>query len=348
MNTAVSPFSSRSVYVTIDPSSVKLNPNAPAGAVNSVADPVPTSTIESVCSAVSGGGAFDPSCAGCSLSLPSVLIATTAPATRSATTSAYTAALFCATRRRWPRCCRSSASGSGRTFCVAIWNTSWISGIPRSFRGTEGFSALARQGPDRGRTNAQDARRLLGWVPEQIDEQEGGSLARADLEEGLAQGCAHLPLEKRIAPPRDRDDLADRHRRSAPAHPESVQGNAEQVAGRVVDPPDLAPAFPQAQERVLHQLLRVVSVPGHEVESLEEAFVFLLEELVEAGPCLGAFRGELHDLPLCSHDPWMHEAPRSLPRMLAVSLFEGEADEARRADLRVPQAHGWTSGFHGP
>ena len=79
---------------------MKSNADAPAGAVNAVAVPVPTSTIESVCSAVSGGGGFDPSCAGCSLSLPSVLIATTAPATMSTTTRAYTAARFCATRRR--------------------------------------------------------------------------------------------------------------------------------------------------------------------------------------------------------------------------------------------------------
>ncbi len=185
-------------------------------------------------------------------------------------------------------------------------------------------------------------------------------MARAELEQELPHVRAHLRIEEHIAPLRDRDDLPDRHRRSAPAHPEPIQGDAEQVAGRVVDPPDLVPALPQAQERVLHQLLRVVAVPGHEVQSLEEAFVFLLEERVEAGPCLDAFRGELHDLTLCSHDPWMHEDPQALPRMLAAFVFEGEPDERELSSspLVPPRGSGsprgqssysgWTSGFHGP
>ena len=192
--------------------------------------------------------------------------------------------------------------------------------------------ALARQGPHRGRTNAQDPRRLLGWVPEQVHEQEGGPLARADLEQELPHVRAHLRIEEAVASLRDRDDLPDRHRRSASAHPEPVQGDAEQVAGRVLDPPDLAPTLPQAQERVLHQLLRVVSVPGHEVQSLEETPMFLLEELVEAGPCLGAFRGELHDLTLCSHDPWMHEALQVL-----LGCWQGSRSKARPDAVRAPR-----------
>src|SRR4249920_1877010 len=322
------------MYVTIDPSSVKSNPDASAGAVNAVAVPVPTSTIESVCSAAWGGGGLEPEPAGWTSSLVSVLIPIATPATRSSATRMYTAALLCATRCRWPRCCRSSASGSGRTFCVAIRNTSCTSGIPRSFHGSEGLATLARECPHRGRTNAQDARRLLGRIPEQVHEQEGGPLARADLEQELPHVRAHLRLEERIAPLRDRDDLPDRHRRSASAHPEPVQGDAEQVTGRVLDPPDLVPAFPEFQERILHQFLRVVPIPGHEVQGLEEAFVFLLEERVEAGPCLDAFRGELHDLTLCSHDPWMHEDPQALPRMLAGFPSEGEKDGRVHARIR--------------
>ena len=37
-------------------------------------------------------------------------------------------------------------------------------------------------------------------------------------------------------------------------------------------------------ERLLGELLRVLAVPGDEVEGLEEVFAFLLEELVENGP----------------------------------------------------------------
>ena len=55
------------------------------------------------------------------------------------------------------------------------------------------------------------------------------------------------------------------------AHPEPVQGHAEQVCGGIGDRADPAPALPELQERVLHQLRRVVPVPGHEVQGLEEA-----------------------------------------------------------------------------
>jgi hypothetical protein len=46
--------------------------------------------------------------------------------------------------------------------------------------------------------------------------------------------------------------------------------------------------------------------------------VLVLEELVEAGPCLDAFDGEHHDLPLCSHVSWMREG-RLLLRRRAYS-----------------------------
>ena len=69
---------------------------------------------------------------------------------------------------------------------------------------------------------------------------------------------------------------------------------------------DLIPAFPQPQERLLHQLLGVGAVAGDEVESLEEPLVLLLEERVESGPTIDAFLGERNDLTLCSHGPWTH------------------------------------------
>src|SRR4029079_13278828 len=62
----------------------------------------------------------------------------------------------------------------------------------------------------------------------------------------------------------------------------------------------------------LHQILRVLPVPRDEVQRLEEALVLLLEERVEAGPCLDAPGGEPHGLALCSHVPWMHEEPPAL------------------------------------
>ena len=82
------------------------------------------------------------------------------------------------------------------------------------------------------------------------------------------------------------------------------------------------------EERLLHQLLGVVTVPGHEVESLEEAYVLLLEERVEAGPCLDAFRREPHHLTLCSHEPWTREGH--------VPLMCDAREIGRAGALRAP------------
>src|SRR5262245_28573626 len=93
---------------------------------------------------------------------------------------------------------------------------------------------------------------------------------------------------------------------------ERVQRDAEQVRGRIVDHLDPVPALPELQERLLHQLLRVGSIAGDEVESLEEPFVLLQEERVESGPPLDALLRERNDLTLCSHGPWTHGRHRAL------------------------------------
>ena len=53
-------------------------------------------------------------------------------------------------------------------------------------------------------------------------------------------------------------------------------------------------------------------LPRDEVEGLEQAFVFFLDERVEAGPCVDTLGRESHDLALCSHLTWMHEEPPAL------------------------------------
>src|SRR4029079_16161430 len=118
----------------------------------------------------------------------------------------------------------------------------------------------------------------------------------------------------------------ERDRRTAAPRPERVQRDPEQVRGRIVDPLEVVPAFPQPQERLLHQLFRIVPIAGDEVESLEEAFVFLREERVESGPPFGALRGEPDDFTLCSHGPWTHDAHRALtgPALLADANPGGE------------------------
>ena len=58
-NTCSFPFSSRSLYVAIDPSDVTSNPDALEDAVIVVSCPDPTSTMASVCSTASCSGATD-------------------------------------------------------------------------------------------------------------------------------------------------------------------------------------------------------------------------------------------------------------------------------------------------
>src|SRR4030095_6210043 len=74
------------------------------------------------------------------------------------------------------------------------------------------------------------------------------------------------------------------------------------------------PSLPELQERILRQVLRVFAIAGDEVQGLVETFVLVLDELVEAGPCLDAFGREPHDLTLRPHDPWMREPHRSSRR----------------------------------
>src|SRR5436189_6009608 len=118
-------------------------------------------------------------------------------------------------------------------------NTSCTSGIPRSFRRSEGLSALGCQGPHGGWTHAQDARCLLGRVAEQVHEQESGPLPRRDLEEELSHIGAQLRVEEDVTALRDRDDFPDGHRRTTATHPEPVQGDPEEVGGEVLYPVDL-------------------------------------------------------------------------------------------------------------
>jgi hypothetical protein len=52
----------------------------------------------------------------------------------------------------------------------------------------------------------------------------------------------------------DAEELPDGQGGSPAAHPEPVQGDAEEVRGGILDPVDLVPLFPQPQERFLHEL----------------------------------------------------------------------------------------------
>ena len=80
----------------------------------------------------------------------------------------------------------------------------------------------------------------------------------------------------------------------------------------VVDPVDRLPAYPELQERLVHEVGGVVAIPGDEVQRLEQAPVLVLVERPEVA---GATRGlvKLHDFTLCLHHPsTMPRAPIAL------------------------------------
>lgn len=132
-------------------------------------------------------------------------------------------------------------------------------------------------------------------------------MPRRDPHEQLANVRPHLRLEERVRGFRHRHELADRNGSSPSPHAEPVQRHSEEVARGVVDPIDVVPPFPQAQERVLRELLRVLAVAGDEVEGFEQALAFFLEERVETGPCLDQLERDAHGVFLCSHATWMRE-----------------------------------------
>ena len=81
-------------------------------------------------------------------------------------------------------------------------------------------------------------------------------MPRRDPQEQLANVRSHLRLDERVRGFRNRDESSDRDGSSPSPHPEAVQRDAEEVAGGIIDPIYVTPPFPQAQERVLGELLR--------------------------------------------------------------------------------------------
>src|SRR5437870_3237635 len=207
------------------------------------------------------------------------------PAGRVTTNSSARSAMIAAAAAKAPslrlraarRClapCRSKAPGSGRTFSIAERSTSRASGIPRFLCCSQRLPAFGRESSHGRGPNTQDPRRLLRWVSEQVNEHESGALALSEPEEKPPHIGTHVCIEERITALRDGGGLPERHRHATTTRPEPVERDPEQVRGGVVDPMDRIPSLPELQERILHQLLRVAAVPGHQVEGLEEALVF--------------------------------------------------------------------------
>ena len=187
--------------------------------------------------------------------------------------------LFCASAVAALGAAARGPPGSGRTFCVAMRKTSWTSGIPRLLPSLEGLvdPCVARVLTVDGRT-----RRMRAACSEEYPSRSTSTRAarwRGVTSAGVAARPRASPRRGRrprlpgSGPPSGAPSpLGD----AASGTRSARRGRGSRSGRRSVS--ISIPPFPQLQERVLHQLLRVLAVPGHEVESLEQALVLLLPQ----------------------------------------------------------------------
>src|SRR5205809_6105656 len=221
---------------------------------------------------------------------------------------AAAAATTIAPRRRFRdlRRCRSSCllreSRSGSVCWVTMSKTSLRSCIGASFAAEHG-SPLRGERADGRRTDAHDPCGLSGAVSVQIEQDEGGSLPWGEAPEHPQDVLAYVDLVERVANDAEVDGALRGPACGAQPHPVPVERHLEEVGGGIVDPVDRVPAFPELRERLLHQVGSVRTVPGHEVERLEQTPVLLLEERPEVLGGRDPLRRKLHDLAFCLHHP---------------------------------------------
>src|SRR4029453_443346 len=98
---------------------------------------------------------------------------------------------------RWRFSCSRHESRSGSPIClVVISNTSLRSGIRASL--SEYGTALRRERTDGRRTDAHDPSGLLGVVAVQVEQDEGGALARREAEQDPAEVFPQVHLVERV------------------------------------------------------------------------------------------------------------------------------------------------------
>ena len=100
---------------------------------------------------------------------------------------------------------------------------------------------------------------------------------------------------------REPDGSADREHGPPVTLAEQVHRGPVEVPDGVVHPADAVPSLPHPEERVLHQLLRLGAVPGHEPQPPEQGPSLGLVEGLE-----GAGRLELVEGRIRGDDPFGH------------------------------------------
>src|SRR4029453_6970552 len=128
---------------------------------------------------------------------------------------------------------------------------------------------------------------------------------------------------------------------------EDIHGGPIKVPGRIFEPPNTIPAFPQGKERVLHDFLRFRRVPRDDAQPPEQRPGLGLEEGLEVERLLQD-RAVLVRSPyrepgwISPPDRWIHEAPLTLLRLRKSHHAIAEA-----LDRRLPVGRGVAGGGGG-
>ena len=127
----------------------------------------------------------------------------------------------------------------------------------------------------------------------------------------MPDGLPIVGVGEVVARRREPDGSSDREHGAPVALAEQVHRGPVQVADRVVHPADPVPPFPNLEERVLHQLLRLGTVPGHEPQPPEQGPGLGLVEGLEGAGGLELVEGRARDGDPFGHVGWMN--PRKAP-----------------------------------
>jgi hypothetical protein len=127
------------------------------------------------------------------------------------------------------------------------------------------------------------------------------SLPRRERREDVPNGLPVLGVGEVVARRSGPDRSADREHGAPVALAEQVHRGPVQVPEGVVHPTDAVPSLPHTEERVLHQLLRLGVVPGHEPQPPEQCPSLHLVEGLEGAGGLELVEGRVP-----GEDPFAH------------------------------------------
>ena len=143
--------------------------------------------------------------------------------------------------------------------------------------------------------DAERIPRFLRREPEHLGQHERRSLPRRERGEDVPDDLSVVGVGEVVVRWREPDGSADREHGPPVPLAEQVHRGSVEVPARVVHPADAVPSLPDAEERVLHQLLRLGAVPGHEPQPPEQRASLGLVEGLEGAGRLELVEGRVRD-----------------------------------------------------